>query len=35
MEAWTYLKQSNEIYDCEGTPTRNHLVCKGTFTQFG
>ena len=20
MEAWTYLKRSNKIYDCKGTP---------------
>ena len=28
MEAWTYLKQSNKINNCEGTRTRDHLVCK-------
>ena len=35
MEAWTYLKQNNTMYGCEGTRTRNHLVCKETLTQFG
>ena len=35
MEAWTYLKQSNNIYDYERTRTRNQLNCKGAFTQFG
>ena len=35
MEAWTYLKQSNKIYDYERTQTRNHLVHTGTLTQFG
>ena len=34
MEAWTYVKQSNKIYDCEGIRTHIHLVCKETFTQF-
>ena len=34
MEAWAYVKWSNKIYDCEETRTHNHLVCKGTFTQF-
>ena len=27
-----YVKQSNKIYDFEGTQKPNHLVCKGTFT---
>ena len=34
MEAWTYVKQSNKTYDCEGKRTHNHLVCKGMFTQL-
>ena len=28
MEAWTYVKQSNKIYDFERTRTHKHLVCK-------
>ena len=28
MEAWTYVKQSNEIYDCEETQNQNHLAPK-------
>ena len=34
MEAWTYVKESNKIYDFEETPTHNHLDCKGKFTHF-
>ena len=26
MEGWTYAKQTNKIYDCEGTRTHDHLV---------
>ena len=34
MKAWTFVRQNNKIYDCEGDRTHNHLFCKGMFTQF-
>ena len=29
MEAWTYVKQSIKIYDCEGNRTHNHYDVSG------
>ena len=32
-EVWTYVKQSNKIYDCEGNRIHNHLVVEYLFTK--